>query len=317
MALEGRGRYYGRLRAAQEWVLARLYGGGWPADLSRALGLQSRVQVVRHRVSHAKWRAPRPLRIAFASDLHAGPTTHPSLLDEAARALEGAAADVVLLGGDFVYLSSDRIAEVADRLAGVPAPLGRFAVMGNHDLWGNDRAIRRALEAARIRVLVNEPVPLPPPFDAVTICGLDDPWTGERDAEAAFAGVPASAFRILLSHAPEALCFVGPQEEEGPRRDDPDEHERDDRERRAARLRRLPPAPFVDVVREGLEPSRLRRRAEPGVLDGALPDGVGRASHGVRRELEPRLLVASHDLGVALASHDPSTRRSAGGARVR
>lgn len=207
MGLPGRGAYYGPLRRFADWALSRLYGERWPAELVRAIGLQPHVRVVRHQIVSSKWppHCP-PLRIAFASDLHAGPTTHPSLLDDAARLLESAGAHVLLLGGDYVFLSSARIGEVADRMASVPAPLGRFAVMGNHDLWADDRAIKRALEGAGIRVLVNEHANLPEPFEHVSICGLDDPWTGVRDPKRAFRG--ARSFRILLGHAPELLLYL-------------------------------------------------------------------------------------------------------------
>ncbi len=79
--------------------------------------------------------------------------------------------------------------------------------MGNHDLWGDDAAIRRSLEETGFRVLVNEAATLPAPFDHVSICGLDEPWVGKSDADATFAG--AAAVRVLLMHAPEGLLFVG------------------------------------------------------------------------------------------------------------
>jgi predicted MPP superfamily phosphohydrolase len=208
MGLEGRGKEYSAPRAFSEWVLAHAYRGGWPARLVRRLGLQPRVSTVRHDVPCARWPAgTRPLRIAFASDLHAGPTTHPSLLAEAVQALHDAAADVLLLGGDYVYLHAAGIHELAPLLANVPAPLGRFAVFGNHDLWAHDPTLRRALEGAGYRVLVNENVALPAPFEHVSICGLDDPWVGAPDVRATFDG--ARDVKVLLMHAPEGTMLVG------------------------------------------------------------------------------------------------------------
>jgi predicted MPP superfamily phosphohydrolase len=207
MPLEGRGKDYSPRRAASEWILGRAYRGGWPARLVRRLGLQPAVVTVEHRVSCARWPAgTRPLRLAFVSDLHAGPTTHPSLLDDAARALREAAPDVLLLGGDYVYLHPEGIHDLVPRLAGVPAPLGRFAVFGNHDLWSKEGELRAALEAGGFRVLVNENAPLPAPFEHVSICGLDDPWVGEPDVPSTFAG--ARDVKVLLMHAPEGMMFV-------------------------------------------------------------------------------------------------------------
>jgi predicted MPP superfamily phosphohydrolase len=206
--LRGRGSNYTAARGVVEWTLARAYHRDWPARLVRRIGLQRRVRVRDHRIATPRWPAGAPpLRIAFASDLHAGPTTHPSVLDDAFAALAAAQADVVLLGGDYVFLTADRIDEIARRLAQLPRPrLGTFAVMGNHDLWADDAAIAAALSQAGARVLVNERVALPAPFAHVALVGLDDPWTGVR-AEPAF--LAEDAVRILLVHAPEAMLHLG------------------------------------------------------------------------------------------------------------
>jgi predicted MPP superfamily phosphohydrolase len=207
MGLEGRGKDYSPARAASEWLLGRAYRGGWPARLVKRLGLQPRVTTVRHAIRCAGWpRGARPLRLAFASDWHVGPTTHESLLREAVAALRDAAPDVLLLGGDFVYLHTAGIHALAPLLSAVPAPLGRFAVLGNHDLWANDVTVRRALEDAGVRVLVNANAALPAPFEHVSICGLDDPWVGTPDARATFDG--AGDVRVLLMHAPEGVELV-------------------------------------------------------------------------------------------------------------
>src|SRR4051812_8781571 len=132
MPLEGRGTSYSRARAMVEWGLIHAYRKGWPAQLAHALGLEGRLRTVHHRV---RARTSTPLRVAFASDFHAGPTTHPAQLDAATHALDAARADVVLLGGDYVFLTSHQIGDVASRLREVHAPLGKYAVLGNHDLW--------------------------------------------------------------------------------------------------------------------------------------------------------------------------------------
>ena len=208
MPLEGRGHFYSKTRAASEWILGLAYRGGWPARLVRRVRLQPPVRTVEHTIPCERWpKDTRPLRIAFVSDLHAGPTTHPSMLENAARALRDAAPDVLLLGGDYVYLHTAGIHDLLPLLADVPSPFGRFAVFGNHDLWAHDPTLKRALEGAGFRVLVNENVALAAPFEHVSICGLDDPWVGEPDAAATFEG--ARDVKVLLMHAPEGLMLVG------------------------------------------------------------------------------------------------------------
>jgi predicted MPP superfamily phosphohydrolase len=128
-------------------------------------------------------------------------------LDRAAAALADAAPDLLLLGGDFVSVRSHYVSRVTERLASIPAPVGRFAVLGNHDHWAGGREVTRALERAGIEVLTNRNRHLPPPFEQVTVCGLDDHIAGYPDATQAFAG--ATPVRLLLMHAPSGLLDVG------------------------------------------------------------------------------------------------------------
>lgn len=209
MGLEGRGAHYTFTRHLNEEFLDRLFRGGWPARLAEDLGLLPRLRTLEYDLPIATWPAGAPrLRLAFASDFHAGPTTTPRQLDDAAAALAAARPDVLLLGGDFVYLRTAYLEPLAQALSQVPAPLGRFAVLGNHDLWADDRAITRRLEAAGVQVLINQAVPLPPPFSGVAICGLDEPWTGRPDATATLRG--ADGVRVVLMHAPSGLlCLHG------------------------------------------------------------------------------------------------------------
>jgi predicted MPP superfamily phosphohydrolase len=207
VALRGRGKNYTALRNAGEAVLSRAFASHWPARLARAARWQGGVSVVRHAIRCDGWpRGARRLRVAFASDFHAGPTTHESQLDAACDAIARAEPDLVLLGGDFVLFDAKHIVALAPRLARLRAPLGRFAVLGNHDLWADDARIVRALEDAGVRVLVNESRRLSPPFDHVVVAALDDAWTGSPDASRAFA--EDADVRVLLMHSPDGLLFT-------------------------------------------------------------------------------------------------------------
>lgn len=147
------------------------------------------------------------MTIAYASDFHAGATTNPALLRAACAALRAAAPDVLLLGGDFVTHDPSAVDALAAELGSLPAPLGRFAVLGNHDWWAGAPRVVQGLEAAGITVLVNQSARLPAPFDGVWICGLDDHWSGRPDAAAAVAG--ADGIRVMLMHAPSGLLDLG------------------------------------------------------------------------------------------------------------
>jgi len=205
LTADGRGRRYSRLRGATEQLLRLAYAGGWPA---RVLTAQP-ITAVHHRLAILPPGCP-PLRVAFASDLHIGPITPPSLLDDALKQLAAWAPDVLLLGGDYVYLEATPA--VCDTLrafvAAVPAPL-KLAVLGNHDLWTWHPRLEATLAEAGASVLVNAGRRLPAPHDRVLIAGLDDPWTGAPAPARAFVDHREGDVPIALVHAPDAVPLLG------------------------------------------------------------------------------------------------------------
>ena len=56
-------------------------------------------------------------------------------------------------------------------------------------------------------MLINEHVPLEAPFAGVSVCGIDDPWTGTANVAGALSG--AMPIRIFLTHSPDGLLLVG------------------------------------------------------------------------------------------------------------
>lgn len=210
----GKPRWFGRARHANfrkkaiDVTLGLLYSGGWPAVVTRAIGLQGTLQVAEHVFSVERRNRNAPvLRVVFASDFHAGPTLHSHLLREVLAAITDSRADLVLLGGDFVSFHARHVDKLLDSLAAMHPPLGKFAVLGNHDLLGDDQYITQRLEGVGVRVLVNENVRLAPPHDDVFVCGFDDWDEGLPDADKTFAG--ADGTRIVLAHQPDALLAIG------------------------------------------------------------------------------------------------------------
>jgi uncharacterized protein len=185
-----------------------------PATITRwiyRIGLQGRLRVSEHESLLGPGRSlPRPLRIAFVSDLHACRTTASELFSRVFEQLELLTPDVLVLGGDYVGTRANSIHELiqSDLLRWRP-PLGIYAVLGNHDHWTDADYIRRQLEAAGVEVLINRNIRLPPPFSDVSICGIDDPWSGECNVASAFED--AGPVRIFLSHSPDGLLLLGEQ----------------------------------------------------------------------------------------------------------
>ena len=206
----GRGRNYTPLRAVSELVMRAAYQGDWPARAWSRVPGRALVERLDHAICLYPARPrPTPLRIAFASDLHLGPTTPASVLDRAFTLLREAAPDVLVLGGDYVFLEATaaRARELGDRVRSVPART-KIAVMGNHDLWTHHGLLEEALADAGARVLINDAVRLPAPHGDVAVLGIDDPWTGQPDGDRAAAACGDAAVRIGVSHSPDGLPFL-------------------------------------------------------------------------------------------------------------
>lgn len=204
------------IRNATERTLDALLLNGRVARLSYRLGGQGRVRVTHQSLTLDPGQGrsgalPRPLRIGFASDFHAGPTTHPGLYDDLLAAIERERPDALLLGGDYVSFRARYIDALRGFLQAARAPLGTYAAIGNHDIWNGRAPVEAALREAGIDVLVNRSVMLPAPFGTVSICGIDDPWTGQPSASATFAGAEGAAVRIFLTHSPDGVTLLDGQ----------------------------------------------------------------------------------------------------------
>jgi len=190
-----------------ERIFDYLYWGGWPARIAYHLGFQGKVSISKYDIFLQNVPADfTGFRIAFASDFHVCSTTHPKLIREGCRALKNAKPDLLLLGGDFITLNNNYIDELAGKLAEIEAPLGRIAVLGNHDCWVDPLKVKTSLESAGIHVLINSNIRLPEPYSNIWICGMDDDRTGDPDPYAAFANTDGIC--ILLMHAPDGLLYI-------------------------------------------------------------------------------------------------------------
>jgi predicted MPP superfamily phosphohydrolase len=163
--------------------------------------------------------APRGLRIALMTDLHRSSLVPDSHLAEAVRLANGCKPDLILLGGDYITGPAAWAEGLPSVLKEFVAPLGVFAVLGNHDggAWavrrggpGSDRAVVAALRRAGAEVLVNQNRVLYFRRAPFRLVGLGDAWAEQSDAEAAFSGVRPDEFVIVLCHNPDMIPNLAP-----------------------------------------------------------------------------------------------------------
>ncbi|MGR3614665.1 MAG: metallophosphoesterase [Paracoccaceae bacterium] len=165
-----------------------------------------------------------PLKIAVLSDLHAGtPNVTAERLTRIVARTNALGADVILLPGDFsatqTYFSRALpAAEIARLMGNLSAPLGVWAVLGNHDWWEDSDAQKqgegpihwhRLLGNVGIRVLENEAVLLD---NGMWLAGLADQHAirgkfrrhaGVHDLDRTLASVPQDVPLLFLAHEPD------------------------------------------------------------------------------------------------------------------
>ena len=176
----------------------------------------SLIRVVEHDISGADGRAifAQPLRIAVIGDLHAGaPYIDEAKIDRIVALTNAARPDLILLAGDYVIqgvVGGEHMAieTVAGKLRSLKAPLGVFAVIGNHDRWEDAAHIEKALTAVGIPVLENKSLEIVREDDSLRLVGLSDSFTTIPNLTNAFAGVPEAERALCFTHSPDIFLTL-------------------------------------------------------------------------------------------------------------
>jgi uncharacterized protein len=195
-----------------------------------------RLRLTRYDLSPRQWPADFPLKIAVIADLHAcDPWMSLDRIEAIVERTNALQPDVIVMLGDYVaghrhvtrFIPAGEWAAV---LAGLKAPLGVHAVMGNHDYW-DDKTVQRygrgptvaqrALEAKGIPVYENDAVRLTKAGRPFWLAGLGDqlayfparrfravPRIGVDDLNATLAKITDDAPVILMAHEPDVALRV-------------------------------------------------------------------------------------------------------------
>lgn len=184
------------------WLAAAAAMGAGLAEAERV-----RVTEVEIRSDRLAFDTP-PLRIALISDLHLGRSSSPSFSCRIARLLADAKPDLLLCAGDLVDAGEPELRSQVEALAGVKAPLGKYAVVGNHEVYPGLETTLPLVEAAGFSVLRNNTQPVGAFW---RVSGVDDPQADRLDAAAAGRNpedwvLPRrrdQRFTLLLKHRPD------------------------------------------------------------------------------------------------------------------
>lgn len=159
------------------------------------------------------------LRIVQLSDLHVGPHTSSGFLMRILEAVERARPDIIAFTGDQVDDYAEDAAQFVELFGRLRAPLGLYAIAGNHDIYAGWKRVAATLRGAGIHVMENEGLSLRRGRGTLWIGGTGDPaarqFAGNSegqepvfrggpipDLDRTMADAPADAFRLVLAHNP-------------------------------------------------------------------------------------------------------------------
>ena len=144
------------------------------------------------------------LVLVAVSDLHLGTLIHETWMAGLIRRVDGLKPDVVLVVGDLVDSEVGRLERLLPVLRTLHAPLGVWAVTGNHEFYAGPERSVRLLQDAGYTVLQDRCAEVTP---GLVLAGVDDLTARrqfgrtDRPIEQALKDRPPGGV-ILLSHSP-------------------------------------------------------------------------------------------------------------------
>ena len=149
------------------------------------------------------------LRIALIGDVHTGaPFINDAKLERIVELTNQQQPDLIVLLGDYMSPNSWHSHRVepevtAAALKNLKAPLGVYAILGNHDWWYNGAKVRRALENSGIHVLEDEVTEIESGDKSFWLAGLADLWTRPQHVSETIEKVPPGSTVIAMTHNPD------------------------------------------------------------------------------------------------------------------
>ena len=171
-----------------------------------------------YRLEIPNWpRSLAGLRIAAVADIHAGsPFNGLDKLEKIVALTNQSKPDLIVLLGDYVidgvtggeFVPPNKLAPV---LAKLQAPLGVWAVLGNHDWWLDAERVQSTLEHHGIRVLEDSSAPIHHGSGEFWLTGIRDFWEGRPNIQRALQEAPEDSPTVAITHNPDIFPRVPPR----------------------------------------------------------------------------------------------------------
>ncbi len=154
------------------------------------------LSVERVRIETPKLPRGAMVKIAQVSDIHLGLMSHEEVLAPILAVLEGEKPDLLLSTGDMLDAQLNHVAGLAKLWEKFKPPLGKYAILGNHEYYaGLPESIKFHVDSG-FRVLRNEIADVGP----IAVAGEDDHFTG--DEAKMLAGADGKRFLVFMKHKP-------------------------------------------------------------------------------------------------------------------
>jgi predicted MPP superfamily phosphohydrolase len=156
--------------------------------------------------SHKIPEGVHKVRVAQVSDIHLGIIVRDKLLSRVIKKVNAEKPDIVVSTGDLVDGTTRHINHLIEILKNIHAPLGRYAVMGNHEIYGGAEQTAEFIEKSGFTLLRGEGLAV---NGMINIAGVDfkggetgkSTHVSSHKSEAEMLSkLPDDLFTILLKH---------------------------------------------------------------------------------------------------------------------
>jgi len=151
-------------------------------------------------------------KIVQFSDTHLNEFFTIERLEEIVQSINAQKPDIIVFTGDLIDEANrySRVEEIVPVLQKLTAPLGKYAIFGNHDHGGYGTDIyAEIMNSSGFTLLQNQAVDVVnDQQEKIVIAGIDDLILGRPDWERTLGAVNSDTFTILLAHEPDALHFA-------------------------------------------------------------------------------------------------------------
>jgi predicted MPP superfamily phosphohydrolase len=149
------------------------------------------------------------IRIAMIGDIHTDTRyINEAKLQRIVDLTNAQHPDLIVLLGDYIHGVRGNPEHVEPEvtvkyLKNLKAPLGVYAVLGNHDWWYNGERVRQVFESEGIPILEDDVQELNWHGKSFWLAGLADLWTRPQHVAPTIAKAPAGSTIIALTHNPD------------------------------------------------------------------------------------------------------------------